>query len=916
MTWLKVHGFAARLISHVHVEDPVPRALLNIMETAQKLKKKGDSIATTADHIADFAKTFLSAIPGVGKVVLSVKTATAGWHAGWKAFSAYGSQLPKLDSCYHPLGIHFMLHVSPGHKLDLEKITHSADVLDWFKSSKLDVAAMNKHALDEYWQCLRTLKKVLPLPQVEMQPTKQNVPSNQEKEATMIEDVAVGAAHTSCPATANRCVLSPSHLTTLEPCFLFGGLNALHEDTLDVLPSFSQPLYVLAVVGTSRVGKSFFLNGLILEWCGRHDSADSEQLLFKTSDMDTPCTRGVWLYACQREGRSGTVIFLDVEGKELGSDRVIRALSYFTTMAASEVILMAEKRVTNTDVAFLHQLSKQNTVISQGDFPQLSIVIRTPLKVRSSVASSTKEFLLRTGWWKDDLDIYRADIGTAFKADAINVFEEPHCVDLQACAGFFHHVVSFFKARENPKKVSWSPSHSMGHVSTAMDGRHFRDFLVVVSTMMVNESWDYGDPFDLIRQKICREGRATLIDPQISMLDLSDVHSVVFASLDKLLADTAQRFTLVCPDEMLVSQAKAELARGLASIRARVAWEAWLPWSGCSQTCGGGWRQRSRSCNTGQPEDCANLIKTDPVATERDLCATSACPIDCEGRWDEWGSCSATCGAQGVRNRTFSIHVDPAHQGRECPSSPHIEGCQGAPCPPVDCSGSWSDWTPCSAPCGGAGKQYRNFDIKQSAAYGGTPCAEATMQSQPCQGATCPGPTGYPNGQVGTMTATNGGPWGDWGSWEYCPSGTLAHGFRLLSEPRQGRGDDTALNALQLRCTGSQQQQFLISSSQGPWGSWGDWRECPGASNFLRAFSLRVEGRQGSRDDTAANDIQFVCGDSYPLHGGAPTSWGDWGSTATCPANAAICGLRTKIEGRQGRRDDTALNSVEFDCCT
>ena len=59
--------------------------------------------------------------------------------------------------------------------------------------------------------------------------------------------------------------------------------------------------------------------------------------------MDTPCTRGVWLYACQREGRSGTVIFLDVEGKELGSDRVIRALSYFTTMAASEVIVMAEK---------------------------------------------------------------------------------------------------------------------------------------------------------------------------------------------------------------------------------------------------------------------------------------------------------------------------------------------------------------------------------------------------------------------------------------------------------------------------------------------------------------------------------------------------------------------------------------------
>lgn len=44
---------------------------------------------------------------------------------------------------------------------------------------------------------------------------------------------------------------------------------------------------------------------------------------------------------------------------------------------------------------------------------------------------------------------------------------------------------------------------------------------------------------------------------------------------------------------------------------------------------------------------------------------------------------------------------------------------------------------------------------------------------------------------------------------------------------------------------------------------------------------------------------------------------GDWGKwhDASCPVNHYVCGLGQKIEARQGRDDDTAMNAVRFKCC-
>ena len=42
--------------------------------------------------------------------------------------------------------------------------------------------------------------------------------------------------------------------------------------------------------------------------------------------------------------------------------------------------------------------------------------------------------------------------------------------------------------------------------------------------------------------------------------------------------------------------------------------------------------------------------------------------------------------------------------------------------------------------------------------------------------------------------------WGDWGTEDECPLGEYAYAFQLKNEPKQGRGDDSAINGVKLFC--------------------------------------------------------------------------------------------------------------------
>ncbi len=175
----------------------------------------------------------------------------------------------------------------------------------------------------------------------------------------------------------------------------------------------------------------------------------------------------------------------------------------------------------------------------------------------------------------------------------------------------------------------------------------------------------------------------------------------------------------------------------------------------------------------------------------------------------------------------------------------------------------------------------------------------------------------------------NGELWGNWAKMDECPSESFAYAFRVKIEKKQGRGDDTAANGIQLKCrknsSNQEQNNKIISSAEGPWGTWRDWHEC-GDNQFLYAYQSRIEKYQGRGDDSALNGFRFACkkfGETEAegekmVKGEMEESgyWGEWTDKAVCQGKAFIAGIRTKVEPYQGkfRRDDTALNDAEFFC--
>ncbi|MGE5658564.1 MAG: hypothetical protein ACM37W_18335 [Actinomycetota bacterium] len=175
---------------------------------------------------------------------------------------------------------------------------------------------------------------------------------------------------------------------------------------------------------------------------------------------------------------------------------------------------------------------------------------------------------------------------------------------------------------------------------------------------------------------------------------------------------------------------------------------------------------------------------------------------------------------------------------------------------------------------------------------------------------------GFRNDITGVRNAPNATPWGGWSTAIYCPPGTYVGGYSMRVEPDQGKGDDTALNAVALYCydrAGNMAERIV--PHPGFWGNWGEGASCPKGS-YAVAFKLKVEPPQGNGDDTGANSVAFGCSNGTVIEASGGGRWGAWTPNwLTGPPNSAICGVRAKVENQQGKGDDTALNDLEFTWC-
>ena len=222
----------------------------------------------------------------------------------------------------------------------------------------------------------------------------------------------------------------------------------------------------------------------------------------------------------------------------------------------------------------------------------------------------------------------------------------------------------------------------------------------------------------------------------------------------------------------------------------------WANDGGCSVSCGGGEQVMRKHASTWhanggvmcpEPEDDERYKKVE--------CNTEECPVDCVlSAWSPWGGCSEWCG-DGTRNQTRTTETEPAHGGVECDieastNSIHLkeESCFLKPCPIACEVGDWADWSPCSVECGESGWRDRKRSITTNPEHGGTPCPELWENST-----TCPGLVSCPvNCELGAWTQ------GDCST--TCGEGVYSETREILVEPKNGGNPCASTERVDLPC--------------------------------------------------------------------------------------------------------------------
>uniref|UniRef100_A0A8C4T133 Si:ch211-267e7.3 n=1 Tax=Erpetoichthys calabaricus TaxID=27687 RepID=A0A8C4T133_ERPCA len=137
-------------------------------------------------------------------------------------------------------------------------------------------------------------------------------------------------------------------------------------------------------------------------------------------------------------------------------------------------------------------------------------------------------------------------------------------------------------------------------------------------------------------------------------------------------------------------------------------------WSECSRTCGEGYQFRTVRCwkmmapgfdSSVYDELCRNAELPRPI--ERKMCRNKGCGP----QWEvsEWSECSARCGGKGVTRREVRCSME-AHLCDQSSKPVGEKDCDGPPC---DRRWTVSDWGPCSGICG-EGQMTRYVACKNS----------------------------------------------------------------------------------------------------------------------------------------------------------------------------------------------------------
>ena len=152
-------------------------------------------------------------------------------------------------------------------------------------------------------------------------------------------------------------------------------------------------------------------------------------------------------------------------------------------------------------------------------------------------------------------------------------------------------------------------------------------------------------------------------------------------------------------------------------------WKNWSQWTGCDQECGGGWKERERICEDGNPgqRGCFGDYKV------KARCNTRDCPA--WESWAAWSECSASCGV-GRKHRYRYCNHEGECDGDETESNQCFAGA---------CASwqNWGSWSECTVTCGRGGNQKRYRECSGKGECQPDPYTQDTdSQFQQCQAAS------------------------------------------------------------------------------------------------------------------------------------------------------------------------------------
>ncbi|XP_063676881.1 coadhesin-like [Bolinopsis microptera] len=159
-------------------------------------------------------------------------------------------------------------------------------------------------------------------------------------------------------------------------------------------------------------------------------------------------------------------------------------------------------------------------------------------------------------------------------------------------------------------------------------------------------------------------------------------------------------------------------------------WSDFGGWSECSEDCGTGTQNRTRSCTNPTPERGGK--ECEGGSTETRECNTQGCPVN--GGWtdfEEWPGCCTECGT-GTQTRTRTCtNPTPERGGKECEGgSTETRECNTQGCP---VNGGWTDfeeWPGCCTECGTGTQTRTRSCTNPTPEHGGEQCEGSATETR------------------------------------------------------------------------------------------------------------------------------------------------------------------------------------------